>query len=77
MIHDRLQVVPSPKSLKFMMFWWFGGKRWLNESISDGGVCRTAAATPGLLNTQGQMRPLPARCFVFFFVLVFVFALKA
>ena len=54
MTHDRWQVVPSPKSLKLMMLWWFGGKRWLNESFSDGGVCRTAASTPGLLNTQGH-----------------------
>ena len=25
----------------------------LNESVSDGGDCRTAPATPGLLNTMG------------------------
>ena len=26
--------------------------RWLNESVNDGGVCRTAPATPGLLIMQ-------------------------
>ena len=26
--------------------------RLLNQSVNDGGVCRTAPATPGLLNTD-------------------------
>ena len=30
----------------------FGGKGWLNQSISDKAVRRTAPATPGLLNIQ-------------------------
>ena len=37
-----------------MMFWRFGGKglltESLNESSNDEAVCRTAPATPGLLN---------------------------
>ena len=31
------------------MFWCFGGKGWLSKLISNGGVCRTDPATPGLL----------------------------
>ena len=26
----------------------------MNESVSDGGVCRTAPATPGLFNISGN-----------------------
>ena len=36
-------------SLDVMMFWRFGGQGWINESLNDKGVCRTALATPGLL----------------------------
>ena len=31
------------------MFWRFGGKGLLHQSVNDGGVCRTAPATPDLL----------------------------
>ena len=40
-----------------LSFVQFGGKGWLNQSInqsSNGGVCRTAPATPGLLITGSQ-----------------------
>ena len=40
-------------ALMFWDLWWFEDleekDRWLSRSISDGGVCRTAPATPGLL----------------------------
>ena len=46
--------VPSFHGLVVMMFWRLGGKGsltdWLTYLISDGGVCRTAPATAGLLN---------------------------
>ena len=42
-------------TLWFMKFWRFGGKGWLtdwmNESVNDEGVYRTAPATSGLLIT--------------------------
>ena len=45
--------VPSSNGLGVMMFWRYFHKGWLsdwiNESMNDGGVCRTAPATPGLL----------------------------
>ena len=41
---------PSSNSLWLMKCWRFGGKgsanEWMNEWISDKGVCRTAPATP-------------------------------
>ena len=43
-------------SLALTVFWWLGGKGWLNESLHNEGVCRTAPATPGLL-----MRFLPQK----------------
>jgi hypothetical protein len=52
--------------LWFMVFWRFGGKGSLTQSlnlrIKDGCVCRTAPATPALLITQGSAvncRPSP------------------
>ena len=40
----------SSNGLGFMMLWISWGKGLINQSISHGGVCRTAPATPGLLN---------------------------
>ena len=42
--------LPSSYRLWFMILWRFGGKGWLNESVNDKAVYRTAPATPGLLN---------------------------
>ena len=39
----------SSYGLGIMMFWGSGGKGSVNESVSNGGVCRTSPATPGLL----------------------------
>ena len=48
--------VPSSNGLEVMMVWIYFHKVLLtliiNEWINDGGVCRTAPATPGLLNIQ-------------------------
>ena len=41
--------VPSSNDLGSIVFWIFWGKGWLDQWISDRGVCRTARATPGLL----------------------------
>ena len=45
--------LPSSFDLGVMMFWRLGGKGWLtdwlSQLMSNGGVCRTAPATPGLL----------------------------
>ena len=45
--------LPSFYGLWFIISWRFGGKglrtKWMNEWIHDGGDCRTAPATPGLL----------------------------
>ena len=48
--------LPSSYGLWFMILWIFGEKAewltdWMNEWINYEGVCRTAPATPGLLNT--------------------------
>ena len=49
-----LKKLSSLNGLRVMMFWRFGGKglltESLNESSNDEAVCRTAPATPGLLN---------------------------
>ena len=37
-----------------MMFWRSGGKGWLSDLMSNGGLCRTALATPGLLIMWSQ-----------------------
>ena len=46
--------LPSFYGLWFMIFWRLGGKGsrtdLINQLINDKGVCRTAPATPGLLN---------------------------
>ena len=44
--------LPSSYCLWFMIFWWFGGKGWLTQSINNEAVCRTAPATPGLLTIK-------------------------
>ena len=48
--------LPSSCRLWFMILWRSGGKGWLgdwmNQSINDEAVYRTAPATPGLLNMQ-------------------------
>ena len=38
-------------------------ERWLNQSVNDGGVCRTAPATPVLLNISDTLlnQKSPAR----------------
>ena len=47
-------LLSSSHSLGVMMFWRFGGKGSLTHFMSNGGVCRTAPATPGLLKTFKQ-----------------------
>ena len=46
--------LPSSYRLWFMILWRSGGKgsvaEWINQSINDEAVYRTAPATPGLLN---------------------------
>ena len=42
--------LPSSYGLWFMIFWRFGGKGLLTDWLNHEGVCRTAPATPGLLN---------------------------
>ena len=44
-----VKISGTSNGLGFMVFLRFGGKGLLTELISDGGVCRTARATPGLL----------------------------
>ena len=43
--------VPSSNGLGVMMFWRYFHKGWLSQQMSNGAVCRTAPATPGLLIT--------------------------
>ena len=43
---------PSSYGLGVKMFWRYFHKGWLSQLISDRGVCRTAPATPGLLNNN-------------------------
>ena len=43
--------LPSSYGLWFMTSWRSRGKGWPTEWINDGGDCRTAPATPGLLKT--------------------------
>ena len=59
MTHDRWVEVnlisqfqlPNSYSLWIIMCWRFGGKEWLTTKLINGkAVCRTAPATPGLLN---------------------------
>ena len=40
----------SSNGLGFLMLWISGGKGSLNQSVSNGGDCRTAPAAPGLLS---------------------------
>ena len=42
--------LPSSSGLWFMIFWRLGGKGWLSDLMNDEANCRTAPATPGLLN---------------------------
>ena len=42
----------SSNGLGFMMLWISGGKGSVTRSVNDEAVCRTAPATPGLLNTM-------------------------
>ena len=39
-----------------MVFQRFGGKLSLNQSVNDGGVCRTAPATLGLFNIEEKLQ---------------------
>ena len=48
--HSKFQL-SSSYGLGVMMFWRSGGKGSLDQLMSDGGNCRTARATPGLLTT--------------------------
>ena len=43
--------VPSSNGLGEMMYQRLWGKGWITELVNDKGVCRTAPATLGLLNT--------------------------
>ena len=42
--------LPSSSGLWIMIFWRLWGKGWLIDLMSDEADCRTAPATPGLLN---------------------------
>ena len=44
--------LPSSYCLWFMILWRSGGKGWLNESMNDKAVYRTAPVTPGLLKNS-------------------------
>ena len=51
--------LPSSYCLWFMILWRSGGKGWLNESMNDVAVYRTAPAIPGLLKRGTIARKSP------------------
>ena len=48
--------LPSSSGFWFMIFWRLGGKGWVTEFMSNESDCRTALATPGLLNIVNQKK---------------------
>ena len=56
----------SLTGLGLKVIWRFGGKGWvsqlMNEWMNDEGVCRTAPATPGLLNIEVAIVYLSRSC---------------
>ena len=52
--------LPSSYCLGLKVTWIYGGKGSLNDQlINDEGVCRTAPATPGLLDIAKSKKKLP------------------
>ena len=59
---DMLFRLPSSYALWFMISWRLGGKGSRSYQMNDGGDCRTAPATPGLLKQLDALHWQPMRC---------------